>query len=125
MKDSSSQSKAARRKLEVPMPAATPCKIQIKSFGKTHRSIGKRMTKYACVVDANDKARRSSTHKHCQDHITEKGMNSLNHYSLDHKFIPMLQAMRIPDAKAAVVKEWEKVEKIPARQLKKSETRKR
>ena len=29
-----------------------------------------------------------------------------------HKFIPMPQTMKIPDAKAAVDKEWEKLEKI-------------
>ena len=40
--------KAARRKLEVPMPAAMPCKIPIKGSGETHRNIGKRKTKYAC-----------------------------------------------------------------------------
>ena len=34
-----------------------------------------------------------------------------------HKFIPMPQPVKIPDAKAAVEKEWEKLEKIPARQL--------
>ena len=43
--------KAARRKLEVPIPAAMPCNIPIKSSGETHRNIGKRKTKYACVVD--------------------------------------------------------------------------
>ena len=31
-----------------------------------------------------------------------------------HKFIPMPQAMKTPTAKAAVDKEWEKLEKIPA-----------
>ena len=31
-----------------------------------------------------------------------------------HKFIPMPQAMKIPAAKAAVDKEWEKLEKVPA-----------
>ena len=44
-------------------------------------------------------------------------MNSLSHYNMVRKFIPMLQAMKIPDAKAAVEKEWEKLEKIPAWQL--------
>ena len=34
--------KAARRKLEVLMPAAMPCKLPIKSSGETHRNIGKR-----------------------------------------------------------------------------------
>ena len=37
-----------------------------------------------------------------------KGQNSVLHYNLLHKFIPMPQAMKIPDAKAAVVKEWKK-----------------
>ena len=32
--------KAARRKLEVPMPAAMLCKIPIKSSGETHRNLG-------------------------------------------------------------------------------------
>ena len=39
------------------------------------------------------------------------------HYSTTifvHKFIPMPQAMKIPAAKAAVDKEWEKLEKISA-----------
>ena len=31
-----------------------------------------------------------------------------------HKFIPMLHAIRIPDAKAAVDTESEKLEKLPA-----------
>ena len=44
-------------------------------------------------------------------------MISVNHYSLVHKFIPMLQAMKIPDAKAAVVKEWEPPEKSRAWKL--------
>ena len=32
-----------------------------------------------------------AVHKHHQDHINEKGMNSMNHCSLVHKFIPMLE----------------------------------
>ena len=39
------------------------------------------------------------------------------HHDLVHKFIPVPQAMNIPDAKAAVDKEWEKLEKMPAWQL--------
>ncbi len=109
--------KASRRKLEVPMPAAMPCKKPIKSSGETHRSFVKRKTKYACVVDADESTRprlEGAVHKHHQDHITEKGMNSLNHYSVVHKFIPMPQAMKIPAAKAAVDKECEKLEKNSA-----------
>ena len=40
-----------------------------------------------------------------------KGVNSMNHENLVHKFIPMQTAMKIPDAKAAVEKEWDKVVK--------------
>ena len=83
----------ARRKLEIPMPAAMPCKIPIKS-GETHRRIGKRKTKCACIVVADEGTRprlEGAVHKHHQDHITEKRMNSMNHYSLVHKFIPMPQ----------------------------------
>ena len=52
--------------------------------------------------------------KYHEDHIAGKGDNSLQHYNLVHKIIPMPQAMKIPAAKAAVDKEWEKLEKIPA-----------
>ena len=55
----------------------------------------------------------STPHNH-EDHIAGKGENSLQHYNLVHKFIPMSQAMKIPAAKAAVDKEWEKLEKISA-----------
>ena len=50
--------------------------------------------------------------KYHEDHVAGKGDKSLQHYNMVHKFIPMLQAMKIPAAKAAVDKEWEK--KIPA-----------
>ena len=38
-------------------------------------------------------------------------------YTLLHKFIPMPPAMKVPDAKAAVDKERNKLETIPAWQL--------
>ena len=41
---------------------------------------------------------------HHQDHIAGKGENSLLHYDLVHKFIPVPQAVKIPAAKAAVGK---------------------
>ena len=40
------------------------------------------------------------------DLIGERWFNSLFRYNLVHKFIPMPQAMKIPDAKAAVDEEW-------------------
>ena len=61
---------------------------------------------------------------HHEDHIAGKGENSLQHYNLVHKFIPMLQAMKIPAAKAAVDKEWEKLEKFSAWNLTKVRSKK-
>ena len=48
-----------------------------------------------------------------------KRFNSISHYNLVHTFIQMSEAMKIPDAKAAVDKEWEKLEKLPAWHLNK------
>ena len=45
-----------------------------------------------------------------QYHIAGKGSNSPHHYDLLHKFIPVPQAMKTPAAKAAVEKEWIKLE---------------
>ena len=74
-------------------------------------------TRLACILEADESARlrmgNSIPHNH-EDHIAGKGENSLQHYNLVHKFIPMPQAMKIPAAKAAVDKEWEKMEKISA-----------
>ena len=49
--------------------------------------------------------------------LTLKWFNSLSDYNLVHKPVPIPQAMKILDAKAAVDKEWEKVEKLPAWQV--------
>ena len=38
----------------------------------------------------------------------------MTQYNLVHKFVPMPQAMTIPDAMAAVDKEWKKLETISA-----------
>ena len=65
-------------------------------------------TKFACILEANESTRlrvRNSVPNHHEDHIAGKGDNSLQHYNLVHKFIPMPQAMKIPAAKAAVDKE--------------------
>ena len=46
-----------------------------------------------------------STTNH-EDHIAGEGFTSMSHYNLVHKLIRMSQAMKIPDAKAAVDKKW-------------------
>ena len=67
-------------------------------------------TKIACILEANESTRmrmgNSIPHYH-QDRIAGKEENSLQHYNLVHKFIPMPQAVKIPAAKAVVDKEWE------------------
>ena len=53
--------------------------------------------------------------KYHEDHTAGEGGNSLQHDNMVHKFIPMPQALKKnPAAKAAVVKEWEELEKVPA-----------
>ena len=106
--------KNARKKLETSVAPAMPCKI-MKNCGSGGSDNNK--TKLACILEADESTRmrmgNSEPHNH-EDHIAGKGENSLQHYNLVHKFIPMPQAMKIPAAKAAVDKEWEKLEKISA-----------
>ena len=59
-----------------------------------------------------------------EDHIAGKENNSQQHYNLEHQFTPMPQAMKIHTAKAAVDKEWEKLEKISAWDLTKVRSKK-
>ena len=78
-------------------------------------------TKYACIVEAHESTRKrleSTLPSNHEDHIAEKkGPIQECHYNLVHKCIPMPQAMKLPDAKAAGDKEWKKLEKLPAWQL--------
>ena len=80
-----------------------------------------------CILEADEstRMRMGNSIPHCdQDHIAGKGENSLQHYNLVHKFIPVPQAVKIPAAKAAVDKEWEKPETIPAWDLTKVRSKK-
>ena len=102
-----------------------PCKIMKKNC-KSGGS-NKIETRLACILEASESTRLrmgESLPNHHEDHIARKGDNSLQHYNLVHKFIPMPQAMKIPAAKAAVDKEWEQVEKISAWNLTKVRSKK-
>ena len=82
-------------------------------------------TKLACILEADESTRMrmgNSIPSNHEDHIAGKGENSLQHYNLVHKFIPMPQAVKIPAAKAA--KEWEKLKKISAWNLMKARSKK-
>ena len=99
----------ARRKLEIPMPAAMPCKTSslCRRSRETCRAIGGHKTKYACFVEADESMRirmEGAPHRYHEDHIARKGMNSKSHYNVVHKFIPVPQAVKISDAKAAAAK---------------------
>ena len=101
-----------------------PCKIM-----KNCESGGsnKVKTNLACILEADESTRLrlgNSVPNYHQDHIGGKGENSLQHYNLVHKFIPMPQAVKIPAAKAAVDKEWEKLENISAWNLTKVKSKK-
>ena len=102
--------KNARKKLETSIAPAMPCKI-MKSNKKCGRDGSNKIkTKLACILEAKESTRmrmENSEPSNHEDHIAGKGENSLQHYNLVHKFIPMPQAMKIPAAKAAVDKEWE------------------
>ena len=83
-------------------------------------------TKHPCIVEAHESTRKrleSSPPRDHEGHIAEKGFNSRSHYNLVHKSIPMPQGMKIPDAKAAVDKEWKKLETMSAWQLDKMKSK--
>ena len=118
----------ARKKLETPMAPAMPCKISKnnKNCGNGEKSNEIR-SKLACILEAGESTRlrmEESLPNHHEDHVAGKGDNSLQHYNLVHKLIPMPQAVKIPAAEAAVDKEWEKLEKISAWNLTKVKSKK-
>ena len=89
------------------MPAAMPCKTRGREYRETCSAPGICKTKHACIVEADESTRKrmeGTLRKDHEDHIAGKGINSLNHYNLVHKFVLMPQAMTIPEAKAAVDK---------------------
>ena len=107
--------KNARKKLETPVAPAMPCKIIKSNKNCGSGASNKIKTKLACILEASESTRlrmEESLPNHHEDHIAGKGDNSLQHKNLVHKFIPVPQAVKIPAAKAAVDKEWEKLEKI-------------
>ena len=59
-----------------------------------------------------------------EDRIAGKGFTSMTCYNVVHKFILLPQAMKIPDAKVAVDKEWKKLETTPAWHLEKVKSKK-
>ena len=109
--------KNAHKKLETPVAPAMPCIIIESNKNCGSGASIKIKTKLACILEASESTRLrmgGSLPIHHEDHIAGRGNSSLQHCNLVHKFILMSQAMKIPAAKAAVDKEWEKLEKISA-----------
>ena len=115
--------KIARRKFELSMKSAMPCKVQNLGTGKP---VANTYAKFAnqsmhAFVEAHESTRKrleGILHKDHEHHIAGKGFNSSSHHALVHKFESYAQEMKIPDANAvAVDKEWEKVETLPAWQM--------
>ena len=100
--------KNARKNLETPVAPAMPCKTCKKSKkGETRSKTNDFKSKFACILEASESTRvrvEESLPNYHEDHIAGRGDNSLQHYNMVHKFIPMPQAMKIPAAKAAVDK---------------------
>ena len=72
---------------------------------KTNESNKIRKTQHAYVVEAHESTRKrlKSLPKNNEDLVAEKGFNSMSHYNLVHTFLPMLQAMKIPDARKSLL----------------------
>ena len=107
--------KNARKKLETSVPPAMPCKI-MKNCGSG--ASNKIKTKLACILEADESTRmrmgNSIPHNH-EDHIAGKGRQFITALQFGSQIYSYAsQAMKIPAAKAAVDKEWEKLEKISA-----------
>ena len=102
------------------MPMALDMPGEASKKGKHGATRGKSNeinSKLACILEASESTRlrmEESLPTHHEDHAAGKVDNSLPHYNLVHKVIPLPQAMKFPAATAAVEKEWEKAEKIPA-----------
>ena len=87
----------------MPCKASKTCEHEV-TGGKSNKI----KSKLACILEARKSTRLRMGEplpNYHEDHIA------------GHKFIPMPPAMKIPAAKAAVDKEWEKLEKIPAGDL--------
>ena len=107
----------ARKKLETPMAPAMPCKTSKKcQHGETRGKINEFKLKLACILEASESTRMRVEKSTVLSWgpFCRKGWQLTATWNLVHKFITMPSAMKIPAAKAAVYKEWEKLEKIPA-----------
>ena len=120
--------KNCRRKSEIPMPAAMPCKAPINSCGETRRSIGKRKTKYVCIVCCCRRMYVTQIGRSCTQ------TSRISHHCKRGEFIESLQScapnhsdassIKITGCKSSSGKRMGKLEKVPAWQLTKVRNKK-
>ena len=92
------------------------------------RTDSNKKAKYACIVETHESTRKRlecTLPRNHEDHIAEKGFNSVNHCNWVHKLILVPQAMKIPGAKAALDKDWEQLEKLPVWQIDKVKSKRK
>ena len=73
------------------MEAAMPCKVRKTKCKETCIGPDTRKSEYACIADANESTRKrleETQPKDHEDHSAGKGVNSLSHNNLVHKFMP-------------------------------------
>ena len=122
--------KNARRELERPMGPAMPCKTLASRKWLRSREWDPRRVPKRCMVEKWNLMNPQGNEwkplhmQNTKTHNAGKGFTSMTYSNLVHKFIPMLQAMKIPDAKAAVDKEWKKPRDDPSMQFGKSQEQK-
>ena len=96
--------------------------------GETRSKTNDFKSKFAYILEASESTRlrmEESLQNDHEDHIAGKGNNSLQHYNLEHKFVPMPQAMKIFPTKAAVDKNGRHLKRFRRRTQQKSETNQR
>ena len=120
--------KNARKRLETPMALAMSCEI-IENNKNCGRGVSNKVkSKLACILEARESTRLrmgESLPTHHEDQIAgERRQFTAAVYSCFTKFVPMPQAMKMPASKAAVDKEWNKLEIISAWNLTKVRSKK-
>ena len=107
------------------MAPAMPCKIMKKNCGSG--ASNKTKTRLACILEAGETTRLrmgESLPNHHEDHLARKGGNSLQHYHLVHRFIPVPHAFFKTSSKSSSGQGREKLEKFSAWNLTKVRSKK-
>ena len=117
--------KNSRKKLETSVALAMPCKI-LKNCGVVHpTNLKQNLRVFWKLMNPTRMRMGNSIPHHHEDHIAGKGEKFITALQLGSQiYIPVPQAVKIPAAKAAVDKEWEKLEKISAWNLTKVRSKK-